>query len=578
VVSTGSTGTPGDTVTDGPTDADRPARPAAVVVLAAGQGTRMKSAVPKVLHTLGGRSMLGHAMTAARELDPLLVAVVVRHERDLVAAAAAELDPAALVVDQDEVPGTGRAVQCAMDALDSKAHAARAAEIAHARNLHTDHASEGTHPLGDGLDGAVVVLAGDIPLLDGATLAELLAAHHADGNAVTILTTQVADATGYGRIVREDGTGDVLAIVEHKDASPEQRAIREINSSVYVFDAAVLRRGLGTLDRDNAQGEVYLTDVVASARAEGRAVRAVLSDDPMLVEGVNDRVALATLGAELNRRVLVDWMRAGVTVVDPASPWVHVDVELAPDVTLLPGTQLHGATTVAAGATIGPDTTLTDVEVGAGATVVRTHGTLAVVGEGASVGPFAYLRPNTVLGASGKIGTFVETKNAEIGAGSKVPHLSYVGDATIGEQANVGAASVTVNYDGVHKHRTVIGSHARTGADNMFVAPVTVGDGAYTAAGSVITKDVPAGALGVGRAQQRNIDGWVERRRSGSPAAQAAARARSGADDPAAPRRGAQAQRQLAEHNALTGTVPVVRPDSSAPDSSAADTEGSTQR
>lgn len=578
MVSTGSTGTPGGTVTDGSTDTRRPARPAAVVVLAAGQGTRMRSAVPKVLHTLGGRSMLGHAMTAARELDPRLVAVVVRHERDRVAAAATELDATALVVDQDEVPGTGRAVQCALDALDTKAHAARAAELAHAEDLHDGD----EHPLGDGLDGAVVVLAGDIPLLDGATLAELLAAHHADGNAVTILTTQVSDATGYGRIVREEGTGDVLAIVEHKDATPAQREIREINSSVYVFDAAVLRRGLGGLGTDNAQGEVYLTDVVASARAEGGAVRAVLSDDPMLVEGVNDRVALATLGAELNRRVLDGWMRAGVTVVDPATTWVDVDVELAPDVTLLPGTQLHGATVVAAGATVGPDTTLTDVEVGAGATVVRTHGSLSVIGEGASVGPFAYLRPNTVLGASGKIGTFVETKNSEIGAGSKVPHLSYVGDATIGEQSNIGAASVTVNYDGIAKHRTVIGSHARTGADNMFVAPVTVGDGAYTAAGSVITKDVPAGALGVSRSQQRNIDGWVERRRPGTPAAEAAARA---AQAPAAesPQLGAQAQRQLAEHNALTGTIPVVSPPAEgagtrSDDSSAADTEGSTQR
>ncbi len=306
----------------------------------------------------------------------------------------------------------------------------------------------------------------------------------------------------------------------------------------------------------------------------------------MLVEGVNDRLALATLGAELNRRVLEGWMRSGVTVVDPATTWVDVDVELAEDVTLLPGTQLHGTTTVASGATIGPDTTLTDVEVGAGATVVRTHGSLAVIGDGATVGPFSYLRPGTELGTKGKIGAFVETKNAQIGEGSKVPHLSYVGDATIGEHTNIGAASVTVNYDGVAKHRTVIGSYARTGADNMFVAPVTVGDGAYTAAGSVIVKDVPAGSLGVARAQQRNIDGWVERRWPDTPAAQAAAGAR--AEETAAPTQlGSQAQRQLAEHNALTGTVPVVPPaddragtrtDSRTDDSSAADTEGSTQR
>jgi len=565
------------------TGPDSTERPAAVVVLAAGQGTRMRSATPKVLHALGGRSMLGHAMAAARELDPQHVAVVVRHERDLVAAAAAELDPAALVVDQDEVPGTGRAVQCALDALDARAHAGRAAQLVHDDavddELHADHANGGDHPLGDGLDGAVVVLAGDIPLLDGATLGQLLAAHHADGNAVTVLTTEVADATGYGRIVREAGTGDVLAIVEHKDATPEQRAILEINSSVFVFDAAVLRRSLAGLDRDNAQGEVYLTDVVASARAEGRAVRAVLSDDPMLVEGVNDRVALAALGAELNRRVLTEWMQSGVTVVDPATTWVDVDVELAPDVTLLPGTQLHGATKVDSGATIGPDTTLTDVEVGPGASVVRTHGSLSVIGADAKVGPFAYLRPGTELGTKGKIGTFVETKNAQIGEGSKVPHLSYVGDATIGEHTNIGAASVTVNYDGKAKHRTVIGSYAKTGADTMFVAPVTVGDGAYTGAGSVIVKDVPAGALGVARAQQRNIEGWVERRWPETPAAEAAARARADAEVRGL---GAQAQQQLAAHNALTGAIPVVAPGDAPTTTPSADssdpTEGSTQR
>ncbi|WP_098465384.1 bifunctional UDP-N-acetylglucosamine diphosphorylase/glucosamine-1-phosphate N-acetyltransferase GlmU [Isoptericola jiangsuensis] len=514
----------------------------------------MKSATPKMLHALGGRSMLGHALVAADELGPERIAVVVRHERDLVAAHALQVAPTALVVDQDEVYGTGRAVQCALDALDATVHAARAAELSHVDDVHDEHVDGGEHPLGDGVDGSVVVLASDVPLLDGATLAELVAAHHTDANAVTILTTVVDDATGYGRIVRQQGTGDVLHIVEHAEATAEQLEIREINSGVYVFDAAVLRDGLARVGSDNSQGEVYLTDVVALAREAGGTVRAVVADDPMTVEGVNDRVQLAVLRAELNRRVLDDWMRAGVTVVDPATTWVDVDVELAPDVTLLPGTQLHGATVVATGATIGPDTTLTDVEVGEGATVVRTHGSLSVIGAGASVGPFAYLRPNTVLGDKGKIGTFVETKNAEIGAGSKVPHLSYVGDATIGEGTNIGAASVTVNYDGVAKHRTVIGSHARTGADNMFVAPVTVGDGAYTAAGSIITRDVPAGALGVSRAQQKNVEGWVERRRPDTAAADAAARSLGTSPDGL----GAQARRELAEHNALTGAIPVV--------------------
>ncbi|GAA2726814.1 bifunctional UDP-N-acetylglucosamine diphosphorylase/glucosamine-1-phosphate N-acetyltransferase GlmU [Cellulomonas aerilata] len=501
-------------------------RPAAVIVLAAGEGTRMRSSTPKVLHTLGGRSMLGHAVAAAEELEPRRVVVVVRHARDQVVEHARSLSRALLVADQDDVPGTGRAVQCALSVLDAAAHAGMAADA--------DRDGVPAQPSSARLEGPVVVVAGDVPLLDGATLGQLLAAHTADGNAVTVLTTEVDDPTGYGRVVRDPATGHVVAVVEQKDADPDQLAITEINSSVYVFDSAVLRDALSRLGRDNAQGEVYLTDVLAIAHAGGGAVRAVRTDDPMLVEGVNDRAQLAVLRAELNRRLLDAWMRAGVTVVDPATTWVDVDVELAQDVTLLPGTQLHGRTSVASGATIGPDTTLLDVTVGPRASVVRTHGSGAVIGADATVGPFAYLRPGTVLGDEGKIGTFVETKNASIGTGSKVPHLSYVGDATIGEQTNIGAASVFVNYDGVHKHHTTIGSYARTGSDNMFVAPVTVGDGAYTGAGSVIRRDVPPGALAVSAGAQRNIEGWVTRSRSGTPAAEAAARAlaqRGGSDE-----------------------------------------------
>jgi bifunctional UDP-N-acetylglucosamine pyrophosphorylase/glucosamine-1-phosphate N-acetyltransferase len=339
-----------------------------------------------------------------------------------------------------------------------------------------------------------------------------------------VLTAVLDDATGYGRILRaEDGT--VSGIREHKDASEAERGIREINSGIYAFDAAVLRDALEQVTTDNAQGEMYLTDVLAIARAAGRRVSALPLDDVWQTEGVNDRVQLARMGAELNRRVLERWMRAGVTVVDPATTWVDVQVELGRDVTVLPGTQLHGATRVADGATVGPDTTLTDVVVGEGASVVRTHGSEAEVGAGATVGPFAYLRPGTRLGERGKIGTFVETKNAEIGAGSKVPHLSYVGDATIGEQSNIGAASVFVNYDGVTKARTTIGSHCRTGSDNMFVAPVTVGDRAYSGAGTVVRKDVPPGALAINVAPQRNIEEWTLSKRPGTASAQAAARA-----------------------------------------------------
>src|SRR5450759_2005695 len=463
-------------------------RPAAVIVLAAGAGTRMRSETPKVLHSLGGRTLLGHALVAARQVDPERIAVVVRHGRDRVAEHVLALDPQVLIADQDDVPGTGRAVQCALSVLDEAAHADRAA---------VGHPEVAASPQ---LVGPVVVLAADIPLLDGATLTELLAAHRADANAVTVLTTELVDATGYGRIIREPGTGDVLAVVEKRDATDEQRSIREINSSVYVFDAEVLRAALGRIGRDNAQGEVYLTDVLAIARADGGAVRAVRSDDPLLVEGVNDRAQLAVLGAELNRRVLADWMLAGVTVIDPATTWVDVTVELEPDVTLEPGVQLRGETVVHRGATVGPDSTLTDVVVGAGATVVRSHACAATIGAGAVVCPFSSLRPVTDLGAAGKIGAFVETKNASIGAGSKVPHLSYVGDATIGEQSNIGAATIFVNYDGVSKHHTTVGSHVRIGSDNTLVAPVSIGDGAYTGAGSVIRRDVPPGALGVNTA------------------------------------------------------------------------------
>src|SRR5699024_10251756 len=366
--------------------------PAAVIVLAAGQGTRMRSATPKVLHRIGGRSLLGHVLATARGLSPARIAVVVRHERDQVAAHAQELDPAVLVADQDEVPGTGRAVECGLSVLDAAAQSEQAGAGSEAGGL-------------TGVDGPVVILAGDVPLLDSGTLTALLEAHQSDGNAVTVLTTNLTDPSGYGRVVR--GTdGQVAKIVEQKDATDTELALTEINSSVYVMDAAVLRGALSRLDRDNAQGEVYLTDVVALARADGGAVRALATDDPMLVEGVNDRVQLSALGVELNRRVVTAWMEAGVTVVDPATTWIDVDVQLEQDVTLLPGTQLQGGTRVATGAVVGPDSTLTDVVIGAGATVTRTHGSDSHIDDGATVGPFTYLRPGVHLGERGKLGAF----------------------------------------------------------------------------------------------------------------------------------------------------------------------------
>jgi len=472
--------------------------PVSTIILAAGEGTRMRSAVPKVLHRIAGRTLVEHAVRAVAGVEPEHLVVVVGHGRDQVTDHLTEVTktvgrPITVTV-QDRQRGTGDAVSCALAELPAD------------------------------LGGTVLVSYGDVPLLTTETLHALLATH-ADGRyGATVLTAVVADPTGYGRIIR-DADGLVTAIVEQADATDAQRAIAEINSGVYAFDADVLRRALARLSTDNAQGELYLTDVLAIARADGRSIGAVACADTWQVEGVNDRAQLAGLGTEFNRRLVRRWMRAGVTMIDPATTWLDADVELARDVVLAPGVQLRGTTTVDTGAEIGPDTTLTDVIVGAGASVVRTHGSGAWIGPGATVGPFAYVRPGTRLGERGKIGTFVEVKNSEIGTGTKVPHLSYVGDATIGDHSNIGAASVFVNYDGVRKHRSVVGSHVRTGSDNMFVAPVTVGDGAYSGAGSVLRRDVPPGALAVSGGPQRNIEDWVLRRRPGTPAAEAARRA-----------------------------------------------------
>ncbi|WP_010205914.1 bifunctional UDP-N-acetylglucosamine diphosphorylase/glucosamine-1-phosphate N-acetyltransferase GlmU [Salinibacterium sp. PAMC 21357] len=463
----------------------------AVIVLAAGQGTRMKSAKPKVLHRLAGRELIGHVVAAARELNPDHVIAVVRHQRDEVVATLSELMPDILIVDQDDVPGTGRAVEVAVDSLPAD------------------------------FDGDVVVVSGDVPLLDSATLASLLAQHRAQSAAATVLSAILDDATGYGRVVR-DANGGLDRIVEQKDATADEIAITEINSGTYVFSVGPLREQLVRITTDNAQAEKYITDVVGLLRGVGAVVSAMPVLAGWMVAGVNDRVQLAEAARRMNELIVQKWQRAGVTIEDPATTWIDADVTLNPDVEILPGTQLKGATLVQSGAIIGPDTTLVDCEVGENAVVKRTDATLSVIGAGASVGPFAYLRPNTKLGADGKIGAFVETKNSTIGEGSKVPHLSYIGDTEVGEQSNIGAGTITANYDGVNKSRTVVGSHVRSGSHNVFVAPVRIADGAYTGAGSVIRKDVPAGSLGINVAPQRNISGWVETNRAGTAAAQAA--------------------------------------------------------
>jgi bifunctional UDP-N-acetylglucosamine pyrophosphorylase/glucosamine-1-phosphate N-acetyltransferase len=470
----------------------------AVIVLAAGAGTRMQSDVPKVLHTLAGRSMIAHALYAVAKVSPQHLIVVVGKERDHVTPAinglADQLGRQIDIAVQDEQLGTGHAVGCGMAALPA------------------DFA------------GTVVVMAGDVPLLDADTLAGLIDGHGSQPTSATLLTTTLADPTGYGRVLRTQD-GEVTSIVEQADASPSQRAIREVNAAVYAFDAAALRWSLTQLRAHNAQRELYLPDAIEILRSDHQRVRAQHVDDSALVAGVNDRVQLAELHRELNRRIVAALQRGGVTVIDPATTWIDVDVTVGRDTVIAPGTQLLGETHIGPRCQIGPDTTLTGVTVGEGSTVIRTQGSSSVIGDGAVVGPFAYLRPGTTLGAAGKIGTFVETKNATIGAGTKVPHLTYVGDADIGEHSNIGAASVFVNYDGETKRRTTIGSNVRTGSDTMFVAPVVVGDGAYTGAGTVVREDVPPGALAVSAGPQRNIEGWVARKRPNSAAAEAARKA-----------------------------------------------------
>lgn len=468
-------------------------RPAAVIVLAAGEGTRMKSNTPKVLHEVCGRSLVDHMLAAARDLGPERLIVVIGHARERVGAHLAETSPDARAVVQREQRGTGHAVRTVLEETGTIA-------------------------------GTVLVTYGDVPLLRTETLAELLTRHAEDGNAVTVLTAEVPDPTGYGRIIRDDA-GAVLEIVEEKDASAEQRAVKEMNSGIYAFDGLLLADAVKRVSTDNAQGEEYLTDVLSILREDGHRVGAHVAPDYVEVEGVNDRVQLAFARKVLNQRLLERHMRAGVTIVDPASTWIDVRVEIGQDVVIHPGTQLHGDTVIEEGAEIGPASTLTDTKVGVGAIVRNAVCEGAEIGTEASVGPYAYLRPGTVLGRKSKAGTFVEMKNTQVGERSKVPHLSYAGDATIGDDVNIGAAVVFVNYDGVNKNRTTVRDGAFVGCDTMLVAPVTVREGAYTAAGSVIDGDVPPGAIGVARARQRNIEKWVLRRRAGTKSAAAAERA-----------------------------------------------------
>lgn len=467
---------------------------AAVIVLAAGQGTRMRSALPKVMHQIAGKPLLWHALRAAGRISPQRLVTVIGHGREQVQeylSGAADLAalPIATAV-QDEQKGTGHAVQCALSV---------------------------TGPL----TGTVIVSYGDVPLLRGQTLRALAAEHQRSGNAVTVLTAVVPDAAGYGRVTRT-ADGAVTAIVEHRDADAATREIREINTGVYAFDGALLTELIGKLKADNAQGELYLTDVVHLAVAAGRPVGALVAENAAETEGVNDRVQLAEMAGRLRADLVRRAQLAGVTVIDPATTYLHADVAIGEDSVILPGTHLEAGTVIGAGCTIGPDTTLIDCRVDDGASVVRSHCQGAHIGVGAQVGPFTHLRPGSDLREGAVVGAFVEVKKAVIGAGAKAHHLAYLGDAAVGPGANIGAGVITANYDGVHKSATVVGAQSFVGSNSTLVAPVSVADGAYVAAGSVITDDVAAGDMAVARGHQHNSAGWVLRRRGGTPSAAAA--------------------------------------------------------
>ncbi|HEX7298454.1 MAG TPA: bifunctional UDP-N-acetylglucosamine diphosphorylase/glucosamine-1-phosphate N-acetyltransferase GlmU [Solirubrobacteraceae bacterium] len=446
-----------------------------VVILAAGQGTRMRSRVPKVLHDLCGQPMIAWSVGAALQAGAGKVVVVDGPEREL----EGRLPDGVELAVQATPNGTGGAVQAAVGQLG---------------------------------DETVLVLNGDAPLVTTDVLQGLLEAHAAGGAQATLGSMELEDPSGYGRIVRR-GDGSVDRVVETKvegDATDEELAIREVNAGVYAFDGDALKDALARLTPDNAQGELYLPSTVELLDR----VAAHPLDDPTAMLGVNDRVELARVRALAQARIHAVHMRAGVTIVDPASTLIDVTVGIGADTVVEPSSFLRGTTVVGERCTVGPLTTIIDSTLGDEVAVPHSYLTACEVRDGATVGPFAYLRPGTLLRERAKAGTFVEIKNSDIGEGSKVPHLSYIGDADVGPGTNIGAANVTANYDGSRKHRTTIGADVYTSVDTTFVAPVTVGDGAYTAANSAITEDVPPGALGIARPRQTNIDGYAERRRA----------------------------------------------------------------
>lgn len=447
-----------------------------VVILAAGKGTRMRADGAKALHTAAGRSLLDWSLWIAKAIDPAEVSVVVGHEGAEVSASCPD---EVAVVTQEPQLGTGHAVQVGLTGLDTT-------------------------------DTTVVVLPADMPLISRESVRSLVSAHAAQGAAATIMTVHLDDPSGYGRIVR--ASGRVTGIVEERDATDEQRSISEVNTSVYVFDGSLLVDALARVNNDNDQSEYYLTDVIGILVGDGHTIASVTVPAHEGI-GVNTHAQLAEVSAILRGRINSDLLNAGVAMLDPTRVYIDATATVEPGATLLPDTYLSGSSSVASGAVVGPDVQATDSSIGAGATVRYSVLDQATVGPNATVGPYSHLRPGADLRQGAKVGAYVEIKSSIVGKNSKVPHLSYIGDTEIGEESNIGAATVTVNYDGYNKHKTKIGDRANIGSDTMLVAPVNIGDDAYTGAGSVITQDVPDGALGVERSAQRNIEGYADKHR-----------------------------------------------------------------
>ncbi|MDI6817662.1 MAG: bifunctional UDP-N-acetylglucosamine diphosphorylase/glucosamine-1-phosphate N-acetyltransferase GlmU [Actinomycetota bacterium] len=449
----------------------------AVIVLAAGEGTRMKSSMPKALHAICGRPMLHFVLVAAEALHPKKVVVVVGHKAEQVKEAVQDVDFAL----QEEQLGTGHAVLAARDSLA-------------------------------GFVGTIVILSGDTPLITAETLCSLLDTHHASGASASILSARLRDPHGYGRIVRAED-GSVAAIVEEKDATDDERLIDETNSGIYCFDAEKLYAALGQVGADNEQREYYLTDVIKILREQGEKVTASIAADADEIAGVNSRVQLAFADNVMRRRVNEGYMLRGVTIIESALTFITPGAQIGVDTVVYPMTFIDAETTIGEGCVVGPSSRLKGCKIGDNTTIDNSIVLQSIIEDDATIGPFAHIRPGTHVKTGAKVGGFVEIKNSELGIDSKVPHLSYIGDAQIGDYVNIGAGTITCNYDGFEKYRTVVEDGAFVGSDTMLVAPVKVGKGSFTGAGSVISKDVPADSLAIERSEQRTIGNWAKKRR-----------------------------------------------------------------